>query len=441
MSISKNLGGSVLLATMVVLGSVSSAQAYGPEGLFGGRGQPDGSLVMYNPTALTTDRPDVAESVLRQSRPDYEAAPIAIGSFELYPTLEIDENYDSNIYATHSDHRDDMIGTARPILDLFSNWDKHAMSITTFGDINYFSQHADENYQNGVLDVNGRYDLSHRTWIAANAGYQHLAEMRSSIDNSFGSKPTIFNVAKADLTGYHSFGKTKLTTSYDLRRFDFDDVPSSEGDIDKSNRDRINHVFDTKLAYRLDKNFMPYIRGAYNIRDYDHNALHSSDGYEVVVGTAFDYRRDLSIDLFAGWMVQDYDNFTGYTTVSTPKLGGRADWNFTPKSTLTVEADRTIEDTTSTGETSYTQTGGSLTLTHELYGNLLVEANSAYSHLDFNGVTNIQDDTVRLGAGLRFLINRNLYSDLIYSYDRRYSTDAAADYARNVVTARIGVHM
>jgi hypothetical protein len=96
---------------------------------------------------------------------------------------------------------------------------------------------------------------------------------------------------------------------------------------------------------------------------------------------------------------------------------------------------------TSAGENSYTQTGGSLTLTHGLFENVLIEANSSFSHLDFNGVTNIQDDVVGLGTGARYLINHNLYTDLLYGFTRRYSTDASADYARSVVTARIGVRM
>jgi len=440
MSIKKKLGGCALLAVGFLLSS-GSAQAYGPEGLFGGRPQPDSSIVLGNPVELKNDRPERAESVLEHPRPDYDAAPIDLGSFELYPTLELGETYDDNIYAASSGARDDAIGTIRPIVDLFSNWGRHALSITTFGDINYYSQHPAEDYRNAVVDVNGRYDIQAETWLAGRAGFQRLAETRTSPNAVDGSEPTQFNVAKAGLSFYRGIGLLKTTADYDAKRFDYDDTPSAAGTIDQSSRNRTEHVTGGKLSYDMTGNFKPYVRGAYNVRKYDHNAPHDSTGFDAVVGTVADFGGITSLDVFAGWMEQYYDNFSIKKKVSTPRYGARLDWNVTGMTSVVVEADRTLEETTLTGYNGYTQTGGSVTLTHELLRNVLLEGDLGYSHSDFNGAGDREDDLASAGVGGRYLINRNLYSDLLYSWDHRYSTEDTSEYNRNMVTLRLGVRL
>jgi hypothetical protein len=436
----KILGSSVLLAAVVVLGA-APAFAYGPEGLFGGRPQPDSSIVLGNPVELRNDRPDRAESVLEHPRPDFDAAPIEMGSFELFPTLEFGATYDDNIYASTNDERDDAIGTIRPIVNLFSNWGRHALSITTFGDVNHYSQHADENYNNAVVDVNGRYDVAAQTWLSGRAGYQRLAETRTSPNAVDGSEPTTFGVAKAGVTAYRGVGKLKANADYDYKRFDYDNTPSADGDIDQSIRNRNEHVMGGKVGYEVTANMKPYIRGAYNVRTYDHNSNHDSDGFETVAGVEADFGGITSLDVFAGWMEQYYDDFPFKKKLSSPKMGGRLEWNVTGLTSVVFEADRTIEEAVFGDFNSYYQTGGSVTLTHELRRNILLEGNVAYSHADFNGSSDREDDSVSTGLGGRYLINRNLYSDLLYSWERRYSTEDTSEYDRNMVTLRIGVRL
>ncbi len=232
-----------------------------------------------------------------------------------------------------------------------------------------------------------------------------------------------------------------MDTDYDFKRFDYDNTPSSLGTIDQSGRNRDEHDMGGKLAYDWSGNVKPYIRGTYNIRKYDDNKPHDSDGFEVVGGTTVDLGGITSIDLFAGWMEQYYDNFTGKERVGTPKFGGRLDWNVTGMTSVAFEVDRTLEETTLDGFNSFTSTGGSATLTHELLRNVLLEGNFAFTRSDFNGSDSRQDDVITTGLGGRYLINRNLYTDVLYSWERRYSTDENSRYLKNVGTVRLGVRL
>lgn len=435
------LSSSAFLAALIVLGSAPQAQAYGPEGLFGGRPLPDSTLVTTSPVELRNDRPERAESVLEHPRPDYDPAPVDLGSFELFPTLELGETYDDNIYAANTGERDDVIGSVRPIVELFSNWGRHAVSFTTYGDVNYYSEHADENYKNGVVYVNGRYDIMNQTWLSARGGYQRLTEQRSSPNAVNGADPTTFGLAKGGLTFYRGAGQLKLNADYDLKRFDYDATPSSAGPIDQSTRDRDEHVMGATLGYDWSGNLRPYIRGTYNVRNYDNNPTHESDGFETVVGATADFGGITSLDLYAGWLEQYYDKFTAKKRVSSPKMGGRLDWNVTGLTSVVFEATRTIEETTQDGYNSFFATGGSATVTHELRRNILVEGDFTFTRDDFNGTGDRQDDVMSAGAGLRYLINRNLYTDILYNWEKRTSNDDTSDYHRNQGTVRLGVRL
>ena len=147
MSMQRRSFSSALLASGALLLALApqAARAYGPEGLFGGRGQPDGSLIMYNVTELPQERTEQTQTILNAPRPGYDSVPVQLGSFELYPLLELDTTYNSNVYASRSLHREDMIGTVRPVMNVYSNWNKHAVALTGFGDVNYHSQRFDEN--------------------------------------------------------------------------------------------------------------------------------------------------------------------------------------------------------------------------------------------------------------------------------------------------------
>lgn len=430
---------SALLTVALLVSATTSAHAYGPEGLFGGRAAPDGSIVLVDPVSLRNDRPERAESVLEHPRPDFDAAPIEVGSFELYPTLELGETYDSNIYASPDTERGDAIATFRPIVNLFSNWNRHAISVTTFGDVNYYSQHPDENYNNAVFDITGRYDIMNQTWMSARGGYQRLAETRTSPNAANGAEPTTFGYGKTGLTAYRGVGKIKVNADYDYHRFDYDDTKTDTVDIDQSGRNRNEHIAGGKVAYDVTGNLKAYLRGDYNWRMYDHNSEQKdSDGFTTLAGVQADLGGITSVDFYAGYMEQYYEDSTK-KTLRSPRIGTRVDWNVTGMTSVVLEADRTLEEAAFDNYSSYYQTGGSVTVTHELLRNVLLEASAGYSNSDFNGGDGREDDTWFAGIGGRYMINRSLYTDLFYNWDQRDSTDDAVDYSRNMISLRLGI--
>src|SRR5271163_1858458 len=65
-------------------------------------------------------------SVLDRPRPEYDPLGLRLGSFFLYPKLELGELYSDNVFATQSNKKTDFITVVSPTLDLRSNWSQNA---------------------------------------------------------------------------------------------------------------------------------------------------------------------------------------------------------------------------------------------------------------------------------------------------------------------------
>ena len=430
------------VAVLVVLSMAGPAQAYGPEGLFGGRPLPDYSFDFGNAAPASTDRPERAESVLSRPRPDYDPVPLMWGDFGFYPSLEAGGAYNSNIYATSGNTKDDVVGTLRPVLSGVSDWGRNSLSFIAYGDIDQYVDHTTESYQNAVGDVEGRYDIANQTWVSGHAGYQHLTEPRSSPNNAGGIEPDTFDVAKAGLSAYRGAGIVHAGVDYNFSHFTYDNVPTSTGtSIIESFRNRSENAFQTKITADAGGNVVPFLRLGYNRRDYDTSSLRTSQGYDAVIGSSVDFGGITSLEAYAGWLSQDYSNFPAGRINAAPDFGGRIDWNVTGLTSLALEVSRSVAETTAANFDSYLETGGSLTLTHELRRDLLVEADLSYSHDDFKGSGARSDEVPGAGAGMRWFINRNFYSDVTYNWSGRSSDNPGNNYADNIVALRLGMRM
>lgn len=429
----------VVVFAVVVGGFSHKTFAYGQEGLFGGRLSPDSVITINNPVDVEL-RPERAESVLKRPRPDFDPVPISLGSFDMFPMVELGASYDSNIYATNP-KTSDAIFTEHPALNLISNWGRHQLAFTAFGDLNQYKKHTREDFNNFATQIQGRFDFTDQTWLAGRAGYQRLTEPRYSPNNQSGTEPTTFNLYHGGGTAYRGVGIWQTKFDYEVRHYGYNNTPSSTGTIDESFRNRTEQNVAATAYYASSENFKPYVRYAYNDRHYDNNTQRQSTGYYAVGGAQMDFGGVTSLDTFAGWMAQDYRNFASDKVNQGMKFGGLFNWNITGLTSLAIEGDRTIEETPIASYDSYKATGGSATLTHELFRNLLVEGDFSFTDDKFQGTSARRDNMISGGGGFRWLLNRNMYVDTSYSWNHRVSDVVGFSYVDNIVTTRLGLQL
>ncbi|MDX1921902.1 MAG: outer membrane beta-barrel protein [Alphaproteobacteria bacterium] len=426
------------MATVFVAGSAQANQ-----GLFGGRSEQDGS---FNVRRSTTEQfePIRGQSVSARPRPDFDPTPIDVGSFQMFPAISVAGFYDSNIYSAPQAKNDDVVTKINPSLTAASNWGRHAIAFTGLADINTNVINNEENNVGGMTQLEGRYDIENQTWLAGSAGFQRGTEPRGN-PSSLGSaaEPTQFDVYTAGAEAYRGMGLLKARADYDFSYRDYDKVTLVSGaTLSQNGRNRTNHKVGASVSYDLTANLKPFVRGGYDVMDYTSNSLRNSNGYKVNAGAKFDFGGIITAEGFAGYKGRDYYNFAS-GGVNVFDFGADVLWNVTELTSIEVETSRSIEETTlggvavPTSSNAYVATGASGTVTHELRRDLILEGNASFTNNDFKQSAR-NDDTLGLGAGARYYINRNFYSDFTYDFTKRMSNIAGSDYDRHVALVRFG---
>lgn len=138
-------------------------------------------------------------TVAERPRPDYDPIGVRLGGFLLFPDLSVSESYNSNIFATDTNKRDDFITTIEPSLDLRSDWNNHALNFHADAPVVRHADETDENYTDYTLATNGRLDVARDLRLFGAAGYRVRHEERASPDNQGGAEPTEYSVTAASV--------------------------------------------------------------------------------------------------------------------------------------------------------------------------------------------------------------------------------------------------
>ena len=394
---------------------------------------------------LLPDEVSRGDTVTGRPRPDYDAAGIRLGGFMLFPDLAVQEAYNSNIYATENNARGDYITTVTPGLDLRSNWNTHALRLHADTTLARYADNQSENYTDYTLLTDGRLDVLHDLRLYGGVSYARRHEARSSPDNQGGTEPTEYSVTTANAAIEKAFNRIALRLDGKGERYVFSDVPSSSGGtLDESGRDRNQGELALRTSYELAPLRTFYVQGSVNARNYDHSRdasgyARSSNGYSLVVGSEYDLSGITSIDIFAGWREQDYDD-ARLKTMSGWTAGAKLTWNVTRLTTVSAGLTRDIEETTLSGASGYFATRSELRADHELLRNLLLNARLGYEQDSFDGIGR-DDDYYSAGLGAKYLISRNFALSGGYAYRTRDSSAANSDFVENVVFLRLSSHI
>ncbi|MBV8061245.1 MAG: outer membrane beta-barrel protein [Alphaproteobacteria bacterium] len=411
----------LLIAGLLSVACVGHASANAD--LFGNSALIDGSAEIRRTTTESFD-PIRGQSVTDRARPDFDATPIDISSFQFYPTLGAGATYNSNIFSQPKDKTSDTIWDLQPAAALVSNWGRNALSISGTSDFGFYSKNTDQNTKSGNLQVDGRYDLATQTWLAGNVGYQKVIEQRSSPTSPENSKyPGTYNLYDAGAEFNRALGQVKLKVSNDISYYDYDNLTLQNGTIlSQFQRHRTDDKTASEVGYEVTQNLQPFVRAGYNVRHYTDADGRSSNGYNLDAGVKSDLGGIVTAEAFMGYLQQNYYQM-GDQTVSVPDFGAKILWNVTELTSVEGKASRSIEETTTQGASSFVASSGTVTIAHELRRDLVLEVNGNYSAYDYNGTTE-HDDNYTAGVGARYFINRNLSTDVTYSYFRRDSSVA-----------------
>ena len=409
-------------------------------------------------TALPASKPANAqelqrgETVLERRRAEVEQLGVRAGSFTILPRLETGVTYESNVFATENNTKDDFIWVTQPRVDVRSDFNNHALNFSAAGNIGRYFDFTSENYADYRVQTDGRYDISRDSSISALLFNRRDHEGRSDpdIQTSTGTsrfaEPVNYYTSGGDLAYNQRFNRLRFRLSGLAHYTSYDDAQLTTGVKEsQEDRDRWDYATTGRVGYEFMAGYEAFVQGTYSWTRYrltpDFGGVNrDSDGYEVVGGLSTDLTGLITGEFCAGYLNKKYDD-PSLKDFSGLAIGGRLNWSVTQLTTVTGSISRQVRESTFTLGTqqasSYNRTVVALGVDHELLRTVLLNARAQWRQDDFNGVDRT-DNVYTLGAGASYQLNRYLFLNGGYTYEKRNSNLSGFDYSDNLVYLRVG---
>ncbi len=349
--------------------------------------------------------------VLDRPRPEYDAAPIRVGAFELSPRLTTRIESNSNVlYADSGRARSDTIITLAPTIDLNSTWSRHGFALQAGVDSNFHSDFGRDDRTNTFIASQGRIDIGTSTAINLGLRYADERETRAFLpvpDQAAElGKSTSFTGSAGFVT---TLNRVRLSAEASSGDFSYDPVPRlGGGAFDQRFRDRTEDRLTSRIEYALSPDTALLAQASTSRVDFRELGGPTRDyrNTELLAGANFDVASLMRGEIAIGWLQQE---FKAPGVASQDGLGLRAavDWFPSRVTTVGAFAARTNEPSWDPRSAATETTTYGATLNQEVRRNLLLGLRVETGSRDYRGIDR-NDEFVRAGVNTTYLINRRL---------------------------------
>ncbi|NEX94938.1 outer membrane beta-barrel protein [Caulobacter sp. 17J65-9] len=375
-------------------------------------------------------------SVRERPHDEYEAQGVQWGAFAAFPKVTVDAEYNDNVFATATGEEQDVVWRVRPELLVQSGWSRHRLQAYARASVNRYAEFDGENTEDWGTGFSGRLDVVGSSYLYGGADYASATEPRTSSGTpGAAAEPVRYALTSAQLGGVHEINRLRLSAVAGVRNYDYDDVAQiGGGSIDQDDRDRSVATLGAKMEYAVSPATALFFTAAANKRDYDlASAGRDSDGYEVAVGADFDVSDLARGQVAVGYLSQQYDNVT-FKDVDGLAVRGQVEWFPTQLATVTLKAERSVEDSGIPGSAGYLSSTASAQVDWEVRRNVILTANAGWGRDEYEGVDR-DDDRFNAGVSAAWLVSRNVGLNVGYQYYDQSSSgaDNGPDFKTNRV--------
>jgi hypothetical protein len=398
------------------------------------------------------ERPDERTATARAAE-DFDPTGVPIGSFRLFPVLELDEAFNDNIFAAPSSvgKTASFIQLIKPTLDLRSDWNNHMLNFIARGNIGFVAADSGSNFQDFTIGTDGRFDIQRNWNVYGGLSFNRLHEDRgtpNTVTSSF--ELNKYNLISSNVGYYQAFNRLSIRLDGRLDNYSFiNSGPGpSAGVLFNGDRDRTELREAVRVGYEFSPGYQVWTRGSFNQRTYSNTLdsqgfTHNSSGFDVVGGIAVDLGGITSFEAFAGYLQQTYRD-PRYPTVQGVSFGLTGYWN--PLRELSVKpfVRRTIEDSSFLGTSAFLNTALGIDVDYKIRPNIKVDGHFDYSTADYSVSSSTSsrfDQYFTFRAGLLYNPTRELFVGPTYQFLHRSSSVANSDYDQNLVMLRLGARL
>ena len=357
---------------------------------------------------------------------------VPVGNFFWFPRAELDEAYNSNVFATSTGHTTGALITAlTSSFDLLSNFPRDSLNLHGGSLSQFYAGHSAQNTQDGFASADGTLDVTGGSSLygTAQVAHQHISYGSPNSPGDI-AEPVTYWAYNAD-AGYYAGGR-RFTYGVDFG------VTAAQynaaqlfggGVLPQSSQNAIAYSAAVYGGYQIIPDYVGYIRIGGTLFDYLRIPVGqispNFSTYRADIGLQILPRHLISGDAYVGYLIQNFSQ-SSLGSNSTPDFGGDLTWTITPLTTLTFTGLMTFA--TGTPGTSIPSAGNSYLsrvftagVSHQLLPNLQLGFTGTYINNSFQGITRT-DNVFVVSAGLRYQVNRNLYIGVDGYYTQQNST-------------------
>lgn len=400
------------------------------------------------------ERPDERSPAVRESE-SYDPKGVRLGGFKLFGTLEADEVFNDNIYATSNatGKQAAFIQLINPTLELRSDWANHMLNAYAKGGFGFYSADgARNNYQDISVGADARLDIQRNWNVYGGASWnrRHDEFGTPNTPTGIGLPVTVYNQSTANVGYFQTFNRfnVRLDGRFDNYNFFNNGLGPTQGVIPNSDRNRNEFREALRFGYQFSPGYEIWVRGSLNQRQYfqlDSSGLdRSSNGFDIVGGMIIDLGGITAVEIFAGYLQQTYVSGQ-FSTISTPTFGLIGYWNPVRGVWVKPFIRRTVDDSALQGTAAYINTSGGLDVNYHVLPNVRLDGHADYTVADYTalspGTSNQYDQYFTFRAGVQYLPTPNFYVGPTYQFIHRTSNQFNADYDQNVIMLRLGARL
>jgi hypothetical protein len=340
----------------------------------------------------------------------YDPVGIKVGSFVLFPELDLGTSYYSNVFhapSAKSDFAFDVVPSAR----LVSNWSRHALELNATGVLSFYNQYQTEDDRDYQLEARGRLDITSRANIQALISREQSFEDRSALDaSSVGTRAKIIE-DQAEAAYNQRFNRLSLQFRGSVADYAYGSTEDNGVVTNNEDRDYTQYEEASRVMWELKPSLSPFVEVAVNHRDYSEAAQsdginRTSNGQRYRAGISFGNNGEIVRgEISLGYGIQTPDD-PRLHPVDGLLIDANATWRITPLTSILFNAATDVSETTTGGVGGAFYHYASIEFRHELRSYLVASAGLIYSNQNSqDGVIN--DNEFRETLGLEYYADRN----------------------------------
>lgn len=374
---------------------------------------------------------------------------IAVGAFTLYPSLEVQAGYDSNVYATSAPTVGSPYTLIKPIVELRSDWLNHSLRIAAGGGFGFYANAGSQNYWNGYVQADGRLDIQEDFYITGLIGVRRQTEALGTPNALVASAPTVADSLPMAIGLYQRFNRFFYDAKVSATRYRYIDnsiIPA--GGLPGGSRDRMEYDESVRIGYEISDGIDVWVTPGLNQRIYDQfinvaGQQRDSNGWYVNVGATVKLTEKTRLEGFVGYTSQTF--LAGGVSTPAFTFGLTGTWNGYEPLTIRPAFIRSINESAYSNYQNYVSTTLGFDFTYDIHDAWKMVGGTGFNIAEYNpvpgsGVGPRTDYYWRASLGLLYSLRPQVQIGPLYEHTSGSSTDVASggpSFTREVISIRI----